>query len=83
MDFIFFLFLLAISVVGALLGGLTGLVPGLHVNNIALILLSLSPFVSSSDILGGINVSLLMAAFIISVALSHTFISIVPATFIQ
>ena len=82
MDFIFFIFLLAVSVVGAFLGGLTGLVPGLHVNNIALILLSLSSFVSSSDILGGINAPLLMAVFIISVALSHTFISIIPATFI-
>ncbi|HEX08673.1 MAG TPA: hypothetical protein ENG38_02555 [Thermoplasmatales archaeon] len=83
MDYIFFIFLIALSVGGAILGCLTGLVPGLHVNNIAIILLSLSPFIISlfSFIREG-DASLLIAAFITSVALSHTFINILPATFV-
>ena len=34
---------LAALIIGILLGTLTGLIPGFHVNNVALILLALSP----------------------------------------
>lgn len=83
MDLFFISFLVVLSTCGAFLGCLTGLVPGLHVNNIALILLSLSSFIISLFVfLGENNALLLIAAFITSVALAHTFVNILPATFI-
>ena len=38
-----FAWLIGSFVIGVMLGSLTGLIPGFHVNNVALIALSLSP----------------------------------------
>ena len=73
---------------GVSMGVLTGLLPGLHVNNIALILLSISgsivAFASPLNSLGISNefIFLLIAGFIIAVSVSHTFHDVIPTTFI-
>ncbi len=80
--------ILAFCALGVLVGIITGLLPGLHVNNIALILLSLSSsIVVIFSFLNNIGFSdqfilLLIAGFITSVSLSHTFHDVIPTTFI-
>jgi len=68
------LMLIAFSAGGALVGMITGIIPGLHTNNIALLMLLLLPFFH--------NVNLYFALFIVSAAISHTFHDIIPSTFI-
>jgi len=71
-----------------LVGIVTGLLPGLHVNNIALILLSLSgAIVAAFSPLASLGITesfllLLIAAFITGTALSHTFHDCIPTTFL-
>ncbi len=73
---------------GVFVGILTGLLPGLHVNNIALILLSLSgTIVAAFSWLSSFGISeqfifLLIAAFIVSCSISHTFHDVIPTTFL-
>ncbi len=73
---------------GVFTGVLTGLIPGLHVNNIAVILLSLSTLIISSFSFltnYGFNqefIFLLIAIYIISCSLSHTFLDCIPSTFL-
>ena len=73
---------------GVLMGVATGLLPGLHVNNIALILLSLSgSIVAFSSPLFSYGISeqfifILISGFIIAVSVSHTFHDCIPTTFI-
>lgn len=75
-------------ILGVCMGILTGLLPGLHVNNIALILLSISgTIVALASPLNSYGISnefilLLIAGFIISVSVSHTFHDVIPTTFI-
>jgi putative membrane protein len=84
---LFFPFLFAFSMVGVLLGTLTGLIPGIHPNNIAFLILSFAPaliaglqfltsFVPQESIL------ILVASIIISACIAHTFLSFIPAAFI-
>jgi putative membrane protein len=83
----FFLILL-FSLLGALLGIITGLLPGLHVNNVALLMLPISTtIVIICNPLTNYDISeqfilLLIAGFMISVAISHSFHDIIPSTFI-
>jgi len=83
----FFLILL-FCFLGVLTGILTGILPGLHVNNIALIFLSLTttilavlhPLINyglTSDF-----ILVLIALYIISVSISHTFHDTIPSTFL-
>ena len=65
----FFLFIL-FSIAGTFLGVLTGLIPGLHTNNIAILLLSLTFIFRDKPIYAGI--------LIVSAAISHTFLDIIP-----
>tara|TARA_B100000941_G_scaffold14581_1_gene8903 strand:- start:2256 stop:3758 length:1503 start_codon:yes stop_codon:yes gene_type:complete len=59
---------------GVAMGSLTGLIPGFHVNNVALILLALSPV-----FLGwGIPLSA-VAAIIVSTGTVHTFLNYIPS----
>tara|TARA_B100000767_G_scaffold50763_1_gene45994 strand:+ start:3694 stop:5196 length:1503 start_codon:yes stop_codon:yes gene_type:complete len=59
---------------GVAMGSLTGLIPGFHVNNVALILLALSPVM-----LGwGIPLSA-VAAIIVSTGTVHTFLNYIPS----
>src|SRR3989338_6331295 len=61
---------------GCLMGVITGLTPGLHINLVALILLSVSPF-----LLGYTNV-IVVASFIIAMSITHTFTDFISATYL-
>ena len=66
------LLLLTAIIIGCAFGCVTGLIPGIHVNLVALLLLSISPillqFVSP----------IVLAVFIISLAVTHTFLDFIP-----
>lgn len=83
-----FIVLITFCILGVLTGILTGLLPGLHVNNIALILLSLSPIIitllqplETAGITSTFTL-ILIAVFIITVSISHTFHDTIPTTFL-
>ena len=59
---------------GVFMGSLTGIIPGFHVNNVALILLALSPVFLS----WGIPLSA-VAAIIVSTGTVHTFLNYIPS----
>jgi putative membrane protein len=75
-------------VCGVLTGIVTGLLPGLHVNNIALILLSLSgTIVTAFSFLFAYGISeqfilVLISVYIVSTSISHTFHDAIPSTFL-
>lgn len=71
----FFEILIAIFL-GCLMGVLTGLTPGLHINLVALILFSISPI-----LLGYTNV-IAVASFIIAMSITHTFTDFISATYL-
>ncbi|MDN5309684.1 MAG: putative rane protein [Methanolobus sp.] len=68
---------IASIVAGYLLGIISGLIPGIHTNNFALVLLAMSPVLSDS----GVPV-FYIAVIILSNSLSHTFHDIIPAIFL-
>ena len=62
--------------VGCLLGIITGLTPGVHINLVAVVILSLSPFLSQ-------HVSVLtLAVVIIAMSITHTFLDALPSIFL-
>ena len=63
-------------IIGCILGSITGLIPGLHTNLISVIILSLIPFLSKF-----LNPFFLII-IIFSMGLMHTFLDIIPATFL-
>ena len=69
--------LLGSMLTGMIMGTLTGLIPGFHVNNVALILLALSP--ALLDL--GIPLSS-VAALIVSCGTVHTFLNYIPSALI-
>ena len=75
-------------ILGVITGIATGLLPGLHVNNIALILLSLSgTIITSFRFLFNYGISeqfilVLICIYIISTSISHTFHDVIPSTFL-
>jgi TctA family transporter len=80
---------LYVSLLGAGLGSLTGLAPGLHVNTLALILVSSSPALlpvleEASALLGAGRESapLLLVAMIVSAAVAHSFLDLLPSIFL-
>jgi putative membrane protein len=82
------LLIILFCALGVLLGVITGLLPGLHVNNVALIMLSLSSTIvaaCSPLFTYGISASfilILIAGFMTSVSISHSFHDTIPSTFI-
>jgi len=62
--------------IGVLAGALTGLAPGIHINLVGTILVSLSATIFSK-----IN-SLYLITFIASMAIAHTFIDFIPSIFL-
>jgi len=69
--------LLLSVLIGYLLGVFSGLIPGIHTNNFALVLVALSP------IMTGYGISPFYAAVIIlSNAIAHTFHDVIPAVFL-
>jgi len=70
-------FLLASAFVGCALGIITGLIPGLHVNNVAILLVALSPALLQH----GIS-PVCIAIIIIANAVAHTFLDFIPSIFL-
>ena len=68
--------ILMAMLVGLLVGTLTGLIPGIHINLVGVFLLSLSTslFLSVNPIHMGV--------FIVSVAITHTFVDFIPSVFL-
>ena len=70
--------LLIISIMcGFLLGIISGLIPGIHVNNFALILVALSPFFLDMNV-----APFYIAVAILSNSVTHTFLDIIPSIFL-
>jgi putative membrane protein len=63
-------------ILGILFGTLTGLIPGIHINLISLILLSIS-----SRFLG-FTTPLILSIFIVAMAITHTFVDFIPSIFL-
>jgi len=80
------IFVLVFALLGTLTGTLTGLTPGLHVNTVALIILGASSAILSSlTFFSGIPfyfLPLLLAVYIVSTSITHTFLDFVPSTFL-
>ncbi|MCD6467840.1 MAG: tripartite tricarboxylate transporter permease [Thermoplasmata archaeon] len=74
--------IILLSITGLLVGCITGLIPGLHVNTISMLLLSsVNVFIMLLNWLTEKSL-LLMGVFIVSVSITHTFVNIIPATFL-
>lgn len=67
--------LLIFCLIGIVAGTFTGLIPGIHTNLIALFALSLSPFLLIYFS------SLTLSVFIISMAITHTFLDFIPSIY--
>ena len=85
--FLVLLLLFAFSMLGVLLGTITGLVPGFHPNNVAFILLSIAPLILAKlHLLNAFvppeTVLILVASTILAASVAHTFLSYIPAAFI-
>lgn len=68
--------ILAAIFLGCIMGVVTGLTPGLHINLVALILFTISP-----ALLGYTNV-IAVASFIIAMSITHTFTDFISATYL-
>jgi putative membrane protein len=63
---------------GIILGTITGLTPGIHINLVSTLLLSFSAFLLSS-----LQISpLILVVFLVSIAITHTFIDFIPSIFL-
>ncbi len=70
--------LLILSIfLGFILGIISGLTPGIHVNNFALLLVALSPFFASIGF-----APFYIAVVILSNSIAHTFLDIIPSIFL-
>ncbi len=63
-------------VVGILVGTFTGLTPGIHINLVAVILLSISAFLLQ------ITPPIVLVVFIIAMSMTHTFVDYIPSIFL-
>ena len=70
------IYLFIALVVGILFGTITGLIPGIHINLIAIILLGFSTTLLS------LTTPLTLIIFITSMAITHTFVDFIPAIFL-
>jgi len=77
-------FIVLMSLIGAVAGTFTGLVPGIHVNTLASIMLISYPMLESaiSDFADPIWVPVLVSACIMSASVVHSFVDFVPSVFI-
>ncbi len=71
-----FLQIILALIAGILCGIVTGLVPGIHVNLISVLLLSASSFLLNY------TVGVVLAVFIISMAITHSFLDAIPSIFL-
>jgi putative membrane protein len=72
----FIIYLILAIFLGVLAGTITGLIPGIHINLIALILLGFSATLLN------ITSPLILIIFITSMAITHTFIDYIPSIFL-
>ena len=68
--------LLIAILLGVTAGIITGLIPGIHVNLISIVLISVSGY------LLGFTSPLILAVFIIAMAITHTFLDSIPSIFL-
>lgn len=77
------LLLIAFSMLGVLLGTITGLVPGFHPNNVAFILLAIAPMLLAGlhflDAFG-ISATILVVAVTLAASVAHTFLSFISVS---
>ena len=71
-----FLEVLGAIVIGVTAGIITGLIPGIHINLVSLLLVSLSGYFL------GFTHPLVLGVFIISMAVTHTFLDVIPSVFL-
>ena len=71
-----FLEFLIAAILGILAGIVTGLIPGIHINLVSLLVVSLSVYLLDIFSLPSLGV------FIISMAITHTFLDVLPAIFL-
>ncbi len=78
-----------LSLLGTALGSLTGLAPGIHVNTLALLMVSASPILlpclAAIAVATGGNegdAPLLLVAIIVSAAVAHSFLDVLPSIFL-
>jgi len=89
-DPIILIFAIALfTILGSLAGTFTGIVPGIHVNNVALIALSASSSISffALAIFGWASASaaeivFMISAFIIGAAITHSFLDFIPSVYL-
>lgn len=67
--------IMVFALLGTFFGCLTGLIPGMHVNTIALILLSLTPMLQFLP-------AIIVCVIIISTCIAHSFVNLIPGTFL-
>jgi len=71
-----FIYLLSALLLGVLAGTITGLIPGIHINLIAVILLTVSATLLN------ITSPLTLIIFITAMAITHTFVDYIPSIFL-
>jgi putative membrane protein len=71
-----FLEILIAILLGCIFGIFTGLIPGVHINLISLLVLSVAAYLLE------ITTPLIIAVFIISMAITHTFLDSIPSIFL-
>ena len=83
MDIGIIVFVICMSVIGASVGMFSGLVPGIHVNTLASLMLIAYPFIESciSVFADQSYVPILLSACIVSASVVHSFVSYVPSVF--
>jgi len=86
--FTFLALLLLFILLGVSLGILTGLIPGLHVNTVAILLLTATPALLalltplSSLGVDPLLIPVLVAATVVAVSITHTFLDFIPSTYL-
>ena len=73
---------IAMSLAGGALGLFSGLVPGIHVNTLAAMLLNAYPAIEASVPLGEAEAAVAVGCCIMSASVVHSFVDFVPSVFI-
>lgn len=75
---------LVAAVIGSGAGTFTGLVPGIHVNTLATMMLASYPAVEPllEGVCGADNVPIVAASFIMSASIVHSFVDFIPSVFL-
>jgi putative membrane protein len=68
--------LIIVSLLGLIIGTFTGLIPGIHINLIAILV-----FASSAFFLQYVS-PIILAAFIVAMSITHTFLDFIPSIFL-